>query len=137
MLNRPESKKDLEQCYEIPDKILSIDRSIRFCGIVDKLGHLVFQRYRKDAIPIMSCEDNARYALLATIRRRPTLPWKEKTGKTLYFVMRNENLIQATIPLSSTCLMLVYFDANAWNFEQILTKKILPMVAQEKNSNLR
>lgn len=66
-----------------------------------KIGYLINHKYRKDIIiPLMSSNDNELYALLTTIRRRPSLQWKEKIGKTHYFAMHSENLIQVAIPIS-------------------------------------
>lgn len=120
--------------YELGDKILSSDKAIRFCGIVDKLGHIIYRKYRSDIdVQVLSDEENSRYALLTTIRRRPDLPWKQKIGRTYYFAMRNENLIQATIPVSEDHLMLVYFDAKTRSYDAILMKKIMPLIRQNKN----
>jgi hypothetical protein len=119
---------------KLADRILLLDKAIRFCGIVDKLGHISYQKYRNDiAAPFLTDEENSRYALLTTIRRRPSLPWKKKVGRTQYFVIRNENLIQATIPVSEDQLMLVYFDAETSTYDTIIMKKILPLLRQNEN----
>ena len=116
---------------DLPKLIISSDRSIRFCGIVDKLGHLVHYRYREGAKPMLSEQENKRYALLTTIRRRPTLPWQDKLGKTQYFVMRNEKLIRATLPLSSNHLLLVYFDVkDNNNFDRVIMNKVYPIMTR-------
>jgi hypothetical protein len=120
--------------YELASKVLSLDKAIRFCGIVDKLGHIIYQKYRSNiAAPVLADEENSRYALLTTIRRRPNLPWKEKVGRTYYFALRNENLIQTTIPVSKDHLMLVYFDAKATSYDAIIMKKILPLIGQNES----
>jgi hypothetical protein len=127
-------KSDMQPPYRaIPQKVLEVDKCIRFCGIVDKLGYLVHQKYRDGVLPIMSNEDNARYALLTTIRRRPRLPWKNKVGSTHYLAIRSENLIQTTIPLSKEYLMMIYFDSNASNYDTIIMEKILPIIKSRIN----
>lgn len=88
----------------------------------------------------MSNEDNSRYALLTSIRRRANFPWKEKLGDTYYFARRTENLIQISIPFSNDFLMLVYFNAKINNYDEIIMRKIMPMIlplASQKNNNIK
>ena len=118
--------------FDLVQKVLSVDKAVRFCGVIDKLGHLVYKKYRADIEqPVLSEEENARYALFTTIRRRPNLPWSDKVGKTRYFLLRNDNLVQATIPLSDSHLLLVYLETNTdSNYDAIIMKKILPMIKE-------
>lgn len=115
---------------EIPKMVLSADKSVRFCAVIDRLGRLGCKKFREDITePIMSEEDNEKYALLTTMRRRPRIPWSQKIGKTHYFVLRSDKLVQATIPLSDSYLLLVYLDVNNnANYDQIIMNKILPAI---------
>ena len=79
----------------------------------------------------MSNEDSKRYALLITIRRRPSLPRKEKIGKICYFAMFSEKLIQVAISLLHGYVMLVYFDAKNFNYDMVIMKKKLSMMRQD------
>jgi hypothetical protein len=112
--------------------VLAADRSIRFCGVIDKLGYIINKKFRGDIVePILSEEDNERYALLTTMRRRPNLPWREKIGKTQYFLIRSEKLVQVTIPVTPDHLLLVYFDSKPdSNYDKIIIEKILPLVRE-------
>jgi hypothetical protein len=121
-----------QDLLRVPAMVLAADRSIRFCGVIDKLGYIINKKFRGDIVePILSEEDNERYALLTTMRRRPNLPWREKIGKTQYFLIRSEKLVQATIPLTPDHLLLVYFDSKQdSNYDKIIIEKILPLVRE-------
>ena len=113
---------------EIPQRVLNLCSSIRFCGVINKLGYLTFHTYRSDVKPILSLEDTERYALFTTIRRRTNLPWQHKVGKTRYFATRDDNLIRVTIPIDEECLLLAYFDVDVENFDRVITELILPLI---------
>lgn len=118
--------------YEIPRIVLKVDNSIRFVGLVDKLGYITRKQHRGETPElIMSEEDNERYALVMTMRRRANFPWREKVGRTQYFLWRSEKLVQVAIPLTADHLVLVYFDSKVGtNYDRIILEKILPLISK-------
>ena len=113
---------------DIVQQVLSASKSIRFCGVVDKLGYIVYKKYRADIKqPILTEQENERYALITTMRRRPNLPWREKVGQVYYFALRTEKFVQTTIPISDNYLLLVYFESDS-KFDKIIVDKLVPML---------
>jgi hypothetical protein len=47
---------------------LPLDKSIRFCAVVNKLGYIIASKYRNNLNPLMTFEETEKYALFATIR---------------------------------------------------------------------
>lgn len=106
--------------------MLLLDRSIRYAAVVDKLGHIVAQKYRLHLEPIMTIEESERYALQATIRQSTRNTWDKKMGKALYSFTRYDRLVRAAIPLAESHLLLLSCDIEIKNVDSLLMNKIIP-----------
>lgn len=113
---------------ELPDKVLAVDKSIRYCSVVDKLGHIIAQKYRKGLHPLMTAEESRKNALHAIIRHSTRLPWEGKLGKSQYSLTRYENVIRVTVPLIENHLLLVSFDVKIDNVDSLVMQGILPAI---------
>jgi hypothetical protein len=113
--------------YEsLPGLVLTLDKSIRFCGITNKLGYFIANRFREGLKPLMTIEETERYALYATIRHSTRQPWESKIGKVRYTITRYELLTRVTVPLAKGHLLLLSFDVNSKNIDTIMLDNILP-----------
>ncbi len=115
--------------------VVELDPKIRFAGIADVDGKLESTADRKGLVPLLNAEERAQYAITAATRQYTRLRWEYKLGKISYASSHYTKLIRATIPIADensrlAHVLLLSFDADADNFHQIITKKIIPLVAK-------
>lgn len=122
--------------------VVELDPKIRFAGIADVDGKLESAAERKGLVPLLSAEERAQYAITAATRQYTRLRWEYRLGKISYASSHYTKLIRATIPIADensrlAHVLLLSFDADADNFHQIITKKIIPMVAKNMSKFLK
>lgn len=122
--------------------VVELDPKIRFAGIADVDGKLESTANRKGLVPLLSAEERAQYAITAATRQYTRLRWEYRLGKISYASSHYTKLIRATIPIADensrlAHVLLLSFDADADNFHQIITKKIIPMVAKNMGKFLK
>lgn len=108
-----------------------LDKSIRFCCVVDRLGHILSYRYRDGLTPLMTYEETRKNALLSVIRHSTRQSWERKMGRTLYSITRYEHLTRASIPMPAKGLLLVSFDAEVSEVDRLIQEKIMPLLRKE------
>jgi hypothetical protein len=114
--------------YEaLPEIILSLDSSIRFCAITNKLAY-ISSKYRAGLRPLMNVEETEKYALSATIRHSTRKEWESKIGKVMFTITRYEQLIRVTVPLPDSHLLLLSVDAETKNVYELIQDKIIPLI---------
>ena len=122
--------------------VVELDPKIRFAGIADVDGKLESTANRKELIPLLSAEERAQYAITAATRQYTRLRWEYRLGKISYASSHYTKLIRATIPIADensrlAHVLLLSFDPDADNFHQIITKKIIPLVAKNMGKFLK
>ena len=122
--------------------VVKLDPKIRFAGIADVDGKLESTADRKGLVPLLSAEERAQYAITAATRQYTRLRWEYRLGKISYASSHYTKLIRATIPIADensrlAHVLLLSFDADADNFHQIITKKIIPLVAKNMGKFLK
>lgn len=105
----------------IPERILRLDRSIRFCAVVDRLGYVVDAKARANLEPLLTAEEMDRCALLVSLRYRTRTAFEEKLGRAQCMVTYYEKVIMASMSLADNDLVLVTVD-NAADFQSIMRK---------------
>jgi hypothetical protein len=123
-------------------EVVALDPKIRFAGIADVDGKLESTAERKGLEPLLSAEERAQYAITAATRQYTRLRWEYRLGKISYASSHYTKLIRATIPIADESsrlahVLLLSFDADADNFHQIITKKIIPLVAKNMGKFLK
>lgn len=113
--------------------VIDLDSKIRFAGIADGDGKLEATADRKNLNPLLSPEERSQYAITAATRQYTRLRWEYRLGKIVYASSHYTKLIRATIPIADensrlSHVLLLSFDANADNFHEVITKKIIPLV---------
>lgn len=113
--------------------VVALDPEIRFAGIADGDGKLEAIADRKGLNPLLNQEERAQYAITAATRQYTRLRWEYRLGRIVYASSHYSKLIRATIPIADensrlSHVLLLSFDADADNFHQIITKKIIPLV---------
>ena len=117
---------DASNLNGLPDLVITLDKSIRRCEIIDKSGSIVVAASRENVQPVITDDEHYKEALQAAIRNFTTPSWARAFGEKIYSVSRYEKLIIANITLSDRHLMLVSFDLDTDNFDEIIMKKIRP-----------
>ena len=119
---------------EFCDKVITLDKSIRFGGIADEDGHLVAIAERKGLKPLLNPEERAQYAITAATRQFTRLRWEYSLGKINYAMSNYAKLVRATIPIADENSRLYYvlllsFDVEAGqSVHDIIMKKVIPLV---------
>ena len=121
---------------------ISLDPKIRFAGIADVDGKLESTADRKGLQPLLSPEERAQYAITAATRQYTRLRWEYLLGRITYASSHYTKLIRATIPIADensrlSHVLLLSFDADADNFHEIITKKVIPLVGKNMADFLR
>lgn len=107
---------------------MPLDKSIRFCGVANKLGYVIASKYRANLEPLMTIEETERYALFATIRNSTRQAWENKIGRVRYSLTLYELLARATVPLANGHLLLLSFDVSTRNIDGIMLDKVIPVI---------
>lgn len=121
---------------ELCGRILALDGSMRFVGLVDHLGSLLATEYRKGLTPLASPEETTKYARQA-IFMTGTLSGglNSKVGRLQYVVGKFDNLVRATIPVVSGSYdkfyLMLSFEVNS-NYLPVIEKKVLGFLKENK-----
>jgi hypothetical protein len=127
---------------EFCDKVITLDKSIRFAGIADEDGHLVATTERRGLKPLLNPEARAQYAITAATRQYTRLRWEYMLGKINYAMSNYAKLIRATIPIADENSRLYYvlllsFDVEAdQSVHDIIVEKIIPLVRKNTDKFL-
>jgi hypothetical protein len=128
---------------EFCDKVITIDKSIRFAGIADGDGHLVAIAERKGLKPLLNPEERAQYAITAATRQYTRLRWEYLLGKINYAMSNYSKLVRATIPIADEnsrlyYVLLVSFDRETGQgVHKIIMEKIIPLVRKNTDKFLK
>jgi hypothetical protein len=124
------------------DKVITLDKSIRFAGIADGDGHLVAVSERKGLKPLLNPEERAQYAITAATRQYTRLRWEYMLGKINYAMSNYAKLVRATIPIADENSRLYYvlllsFDVEAArSAHEVIMEKIIPLVRKNTDKFL-
>src|SRR5919202_6414346 len=107
------------------DKVITLDKSIRFAGIADGDGHLVAVAERKGLKPLLNPEERSQYAITSATRQYTRLRWQYLLGNIEYATSVYEKLIRATVPITDkdnrlAFVILMSFDTGTDNFNGII-----------------
>ena len=127
---------------EFCDKVIALDKSIRFAGIADEDGKLMATVERKGLKPLLTPEERAQYAITAATRQYTRLRWEYLLGKINYATSHYAKLIRATIPIADensrlSYVLLLSFDVETENVHEIIMKKIIPLVRKNMDKFLK
>src|ERR671931_1638603 len=118
---------------EFCDKVIALDKSIRFAAVADEDGKLMATAERKGLKPLLTAEERAQYAITAATRQYTRLRWEYLLGRINYAMSHYAKLIRATIPIADensrlSYVLLISFDVDTENVHDIIMKKIIPLV---------
>jgi len=126
---------------EFCDKVISLDKSIRFAAIADEDGKLVATSQRKGLKALLTPEERAQYAITAATRQYTRLRWEYLLGRINYAMSHYAKIIRATIPIADensrlSYVLLLSFDIDAENVHDLIMNKIIPLVRKNTSKFL-
>ena len=127
---------------DLCNRVIGLDSSIRFIGIADEHGSLLSIAERKGLKPLLNAEETAQYAITAATRQYTRLRWEYLLGTVHYACSHYAKLIRATIPITDNKNHLAYvvlltFDVGTEDFHNIIMKKIIPLIHENRSKFLR
>jgi len=127
---------------EFCDKVISLDKSIRFAAIADEDGKLVATSQRKGLKALLTPEERAQYAITAATRQYTRLRWEYLLGRINYAMSHYAKIIRATIPIADensrlSYVLLLSFDIDAENVHDLIMNKIIPLVRKNTSKFLK
>ena len=110
-------------------RILGLDSSIRFVGIVSIDGEIIVARYRNGLIPLLSKEETTQSIIDSVMRMKTRRKLEAKLGKTIIVIGLYEKVKRLAMPIGKTGenVLIVSLDINS-DHNTIIWKKIMPMV---------
>jgi hypothetical protein len=94
---------DLEK---LCDRIFASDRSIRFAGVIDKMGTLVAGGMRKGIKPLEPREERRKLYIEYALRSAMRSEFDEEYGKTVYSMSEREKIKIATFPYGDHLILI-------------------------------
>lgn len=107
------------------DKIFAINRSVRFVGVIDKMGNLVAGGMRKGIQPLEPKEDRLRLYMEMALRNAMRQDFDPEFGRTLYSMSEREKLKIATFPVGDH---LVLISINKKSPHSAIINKVLKLI---------
>jgi hypothetical protein len=124
---------------DICERILELDKSMRFVGIANNMGSLVVTTYRLGLVPLMTTDETSQYAMQAVLRAATREDFETKLGRLQYSLGKYEKLIRATVPIllsrngdyESKFYLLLSFDVES-DAKSIIENKVLPYIEENE-----
>ncbi len=113
-------------------KVIAVDNSIRWTGIVNKNGVILAQQKRPGLHLLLTDEENEDYAATAIARQKTRSKFEGKIGRMLYAFGSYEKLLRATIPIEANYFLLVTIDVENRDFDNIISNQLLPLIEKER-----
>lgn len=120
--------KQTSQLQQLVESALKTHRSIRGIGVVDIKGVQIYFKLRKGLKPLLTEIENAEYASNAIERHRNRIKFDGATGGLDYAIVRYENVIRGIVPITQELYLLMAFDTELVEFDEIITKKLIPLI---------
>jgi hypothetical protein len=120
--------KQTRQLQQLVESALKTHRSIRGIGVVDIKGVQIYFKLRKGLKPLLTEIENEEYASNAIERHRNRIKFDGATGGLDYAIVRYKNVIRGIVPISQELYLLMAFDTELVEFDEIVTKKLIPLI---------
>ena len=118
--------------YAFTQSILNIDRSIRWVGITDQNGIIINERDREGLKPLLTIDENHDFAINTITRHKTRLKFEPKMGELTYTFRRYTRMSRCLIPINENYYLILNMDFDQYDFDKIITEKIIPLIKQEK-----
>ncbi len=132
MSERNDNDNTTKILYAFTQSILNIDRSIRWVGITDQNGIIINERYREGLKLMLTIEENHDFAINTVNRHKTRLKFEPKMGELTYTFRRYTRMSRCLIPINNYYYLILTLDFDQYDFDKIITEKIIPLIKQEK-----
>ena len=112
-------------------KVLNSDRSIRWVGLTDLNGIIINERDREGLNPLLTIEENHDFAVNTITRHKTRLKFEPKMGELTYTFRRYTRMSRCLIPINENYYLILNMDFDQYDFDKIITEKIIPLIKQE------
>jgi hypothetical protein len=132
MSERNDNDNTTKFLYAFTQSILNIDRTIRWVGITDQNGIIINERYREGLKLMLTIEENHDFAINTINRHKTRLKFEPKMGELTYTFRRYTRMSRCLIPVNNYYYLILTLDFDQYDFDKIVTEKIIPLIKQEK-----
>jgi hypothetical protein len=132
MSERTDNDNTTKFLYAFTQRILNIDRSIRWVGITDQNGIIINERYREGLKLMLTIEENHDFAINTINRHKTRLKFEPKMGELTYTFRRYTRMSRCLIPINNYYYLILNLDFDQYDFDKIVIEKIIPLIKQEK-----
>ena len=132
MSERTDNDNTTKFLYAFTQSILNIDRSIRWVGITDQNGIIINERYREGLKLMLTIEENHDFAINTINRHKTRLKFEPKMGELTYTFRRYTRMSRCLIPINNYYYLILTLDFDQYDFDKIITEKIIPLIKREK-----
>jgi hypothetical protein len=119
---------DYEFLYSFGEQLLDLQESLRWVGIANRYGVLLSVEQRDNLKPFMTEEENEEYAANAVKRYTTRIKFQTKIGKLNYAFGKYEKISRVTIPINQYYYLLLTFDPEEKNYDDLIMNKIVPLI---------
>jgi hypothetical protein len=119
---------DYEFLYSFGEQLPDLQKSLRWVGIANRYGVLLSVEERDNLKPFMTEEENEEYAANAVKRYTTRIKFQTKIGKLNYAFGRYEKISRVTIPINQYYYLLLTFDPEEKNYDDLIMNKIVPLI---------
>jgi hypothetical protein len=119
---------DYEFLYFFGEQLLNFQKSLRWVGVANRYGVLLSVEQRDNLKPFMTEEENEEYAANAVKRYTTRIKFQTKIGKLNYAFGRYEKISRVTIPINQYYYLLLTFDPEEKNYDDLIMNKIVPLI---------
>ena len=112
---------------------MNSDRSIRWVAITDQEGNSINEQNRREGFEShLNKEENQESAINTIIRQKTRTKFEPKIGKLSYVIGRYQKLSRCLIPINENYYLISTIDFDQYDFDKIITEKIILLIKQEK-----
>ncbi len=112
---------------------MNLDSSIIWVGITNKYAILLNVEQKEGTTPFLTDEENEEYASHSITRHKSRRKFESKIGKVVYAFGRYNKIRRATIPINEEYYLLLTLNKEAANADEIITKKVIPLIEKHKH----
>ncbi|MGI0050816.1 MAG: hypothetical protein ACRD8K_03675, partial [Nitrososphaeraceae archaeon] len=94
--------------------ILNSDRSIRWVGITDQNGIIIYERDRPRLKPLLTLEENYEFAINTIKRHNTGSKFEPKMGELTYTFRRYTRMSSCLIPINEIYYLILTLDFDQY-----------------------
>jgi hypothetical protein len=111
------------------EKVVNLNKSIRWAGIANRLGIIIKEMHREHLRPLLTSEESLEYAANTISRHKERIKYEPKIGKLEYTLVKYEKVNRIMIPLNNDNNYLLFsLDVQEVDYDNIIKENIIPFI---------